>query len=52
MDSLSEVSTLKSPIPSLHISELREFIREKEREARIPYKAIKSINNLFAIKGN
>ena len=52
INELSEVSTPKAPVESLQISELREFIRKKEREARIPYKVIKSAKAFFTAEGN
>jgi hypothetical protein len=47
LDEEAEVNADNSPIPTLHIRGLREFIRKREKEERAPYSLIKEFNTLL-----
>lgn len=47
LEEKAEVNSDNSPIPTLHIRGLRDFIRKREKEERAPYSLIKEFNTLL-----
>ncbi len=47
MHEKSKIQKDKYPIPTIHINKLRGFLRDKEKENKIPISVLKAFQNLF-----